>query len=103
MHYPNHRTKIVRKYNPLIFSYKHPKAKSLYQNPYLCAINIDASHKNTLTLIKAYQMISSRIEYDLVLVGRIDYKKSPLVSYVNDSQLQSRIHFTGYVPEDQLN
>lgn len=69
---------------------------------YITAINIQWVHKNVFTLIKAFCSISQSIEYDLVCVGKKPDNIEEIEYYINGTGLADRIHFTGFVSEEEL-
>lgn len=71
--------------------------------PYILFVGNVKPHKNLKNLIKAYELLKNDIEEDLVIVG----KKEGFItgdSYISNlnSDLLSRITFTGYVDDNEL-
>jgi glycosyltransferase involved in cell wall biosynthesis len=54
------------------------------------------------TLIHAYHKVAPQVEHDLVIAGKRGWYTEPLFELVRELQLERRIHFTGYVPDDLL-
>ncbi len=99
---PRYAGKVLRIYNP-VFSPLTPV--SFRQNPggkYITALNIRWSHKNTLTLIRAFERILNEVPLDLILAGSPPPDYSKLVSYIHDHKMESRVTFTGFVSEARL-
>ena len=99
---PRYAGKVRRIYNP-VFNPLSPV--SFCRNPggkYITALNIRWSHKNTLTLIRAFERIQGEVPLDLILVGSPppDYPK--LISYIREHGMESRVTFTGFVSEKRL-
>ena len=70
--------------------------------PYILAVNIQFLHKNTITLIKAYENIQNEIAQKLVLVGNIPDRVKFLVEYVKEHHLEEKVIFTGLVSEHEM-
>ena len=122
--FPENGGKIHRIYNPVSFASSlvtsmqnrldasnHDSASdSDYIGPvrkkvsgrYITALNIQWMHKNTLTLIKAYERICNQIPLDLVLVGKTPPDYAELLKYIDDHCLKDRITFTGFISADEL-
>ena len=99
-HYSKFKNKIVRIYNPINIKYV-PK-KDRVTKPYICALNIQFHHKNTITLIKAFEMIKDKVSHDLVLIGSVPERVKYLKEYVQQHNLEQRIHFTGFLPDEEM-
>lgn len=97
--FPWARDKIFRIYDPICFG------NSVSNGPkkYIMALNIQWEHKNVETLIKAFSLIASRIEYDLILVGRYPDSIDSLKELVRENHLEDRVIFTGFVSYEELN
>ena len=102
-YYPRHQSKIKRIYNPIDTDFSVPDTNSPVNQPYICAVNIAHVHKNTLTLIKAYEKIMGKIEHNLVLVGHVNHETRFLETYVKNKHLEERIQFTGFLSNEELN
>ncbi len=102
-YYPRCRSKIKKIYNPVDTDFPAPGEKPAAAVPYICAINIAYTHKNTITLIKAFEKIMSKIPHNLVLIGRIKQETGFLKAYVNDRNLEDRVQFTGYLEQREFN
>jgi len=102
-YYPQHRSKIIRIYNPIDTDFSPPPEKSKNTYPYICAVNIAYVHKNTITLIKAFEEIMDKIPHNLVLIGRIREETEFLRTYVRDNNLGNRVVFTGLVSKEEFN
>lgn len=102
-YYPRCRSKIIRIYNPVDTDFPEPGEKPAAAAPYICAINIAYTHKNTITLIKAFEKIMRKIPHNLVLIGRIKPETEFLKAYVNDRNLEGRVQFTGHLEQREFN
>ncbi|MDD4238556.1 MAG: glycosyltransferase [Desulfotomaculaceae bacterium] len=102
-YYPQHKAKIKRIYNPVDTDFSLPPEKHSSATPYICAINIAYRHKNTITLIKAFEKIMHKIDHNLVLIGRIKQETDFLRTYVSEHDLGKRVIFTGFLKEQELN
>ncbi len=69
---------------------------------YITALNIQMEHKNVFTLIKAFCSIADKIDYDLICVGKVPENYSEIQEYVRKSGYRDRIHFTGFVTDEEL-
>jgi glycosyltransferase involved in cell wall biosynthesis len=72
------------------------------KNPCITAVNIQHSHKNTITLIKAFERIRNIIPHDLYLIGRITPGTAWLADYVREHGLDNRILFKGFLDDAAL-
>jgi glycosyltransferase involved in cell wall biosynthesis len=102
-YYPRCQSKIKRIYNPVATDFSMPRGKSTIAAPFICAINIAYVHKNTITLIKAFQKIMHKIQHNLVLIGRIKKETEFLRTYVHEHNLEDRVQFTGFLEQQELN
>lgn len=74
-------------------------------NPYMFYPANFWPHKNHRMLLTAYGMYISRhpeSRLDLVFTGALDEAQHKLQSDVKQMGLERRVHFLGYLPEDQL-
>jgi glycosyltransferase involved in cell wall biosynthesis len=102
-YYPQHAHKVVRVYNPVNFA--APAAAENgppHPRPYLLSVNHRYPHKNTITLLRAFEVLRDCIPHDLVLVGKIHPSSRPLIDFVQQRGLAGRVSFTGYVEEGHL-
>jgi len=102
-YYPQHQSKTIRIYNPIDTDFSPPPPKNKNTNPYICAVNIAYVHKNTITLIKAFEEIMDKIPHKLVLIGRIREETEFLRTYVRERNLGDRVVFTGLVSKEEFN
>ena len=70
--------------------------------PYVMAFSALSAHKNIPRLISAFAKISSIVPHDLVLVGHMPVK-SAVRAEMEAAGGDERIHFTGYLPESDVN
>lgn len=75
------------------------------ERPFILCLNGYGEHKNTLTLIKAYQKIMDETELDLICCGGWmdeDYWEM-LQAYLQENDLRQRVHLHFAVPQAQRN
>lgn len=102
-HYPRRAKKVVRVYNPILFPANEPvREEPPHPRPYLLSVNFRYPHKNTITLLRALDLVRGRIPHDLLLVGKLHPSSQPLVDFVRERGLGDRVTFTGYVEESHL-
>jgi len=58
--------------------------------------------KNLGRLIQAWSSIADTVEHDLVIAGRMGWKTQPVVDAADRSPHRARIHFPGFVSDDDL-
>ena len=99
---PSCKDRILKIYNPIRF-----KTVKLEENRIcITALNIQHSHKNTLTLLKAYASLASKIKENLVLVGRKNFLpnvEQEINRITEENHLADRVLFTGFVKDEELN
>lgn len=76
--------------------------KEIQTTPYICALNIQFHHKNIITLIKAFELIKDEIPHNLLLIGKVPERVKYLVDYVDKNHLNDRIHFTGFIDDEEM-
>lgn len=74
------------------------------RRPYLLGVGNIQPRKNLKRLIAVYARLlkEDQIDHELVLVGNPAWKSSEIKHAMVDHGLQDRVHFTGYVTEDEL-
>lgn len=98
--FPRFTRKIVRLYNPVALS---PEPVVLRREPTILAVNIQYVHKNTETLIRAFEKISDFFSHRLILAGSPGGYGASLMEYVKGFPgLAGRVEFTGFLPEAEL-
>jgi len=80
-----------------------PKMSRLHEKPYLLFVGNVKPHKNLKNLLIAYKKVMNNIPHDLVIVG----KKEGFITGDNEilkmaEPLGSRVHFTGFVSDNEL-
>lgn len=100
--YPAHRGKIVQIYNPVFSDFFISADIHKAAKPYITAVNIQFGHKNTITLIKAFEKIKHIIPHDLYLVGRITEETASIVPYIDEHNLRHRILLPGFIDDRAL-
>jgi glycosyltransferase involved in cell wall biosynthesis len=102
-YYPRSAHKVLRIYNPIAFAPDPaPGEPRPHGRPYLLAINVAYPHKNTLTLLHAFQLVRDRIPHDLVLVGKIHLWNEYLRAFAKEQGMGSRVQFAGFVDEERM-
>jgi glycosyltransferase involved in cell wall biosynthesis len=101
-YYPIYKNKIKQIYNPIDTDFIMPRHNEEIKPPYICAVNIAYIHKNTITLIKAFQKIMKVIDHNLLLIGRINAKTEFLIDYINQNKLADRVKFTGFLDNQKF-
>jgi glycosyltransferase involved in cell wall biosynthesis len=71
---------------------------------YLLFVSTIEPRKNVLTLLRAFEQLVERNQYDgdLVLVGRIGWKSEDVVEHLRRSPWRSRIHHLDYLSREAL-
>jgi glycosyltransferase involved in cell wall biosynthesis len=80
--------------------------KSLLQTyglkpPFILFLGTLEPRKNIPTLLKAYADIREQIPHDLVLVGPQGWKWEPIFEAIKKWNIESRVHWVGYVPDQE--
>ncbi|MFA4936767.1 MAG: glycosyltransferase family 1 protein [Patescibacteria group bacterium] len=73
---------------------------------YLLTVGTIEPRKNHLLLLKAYERIINQhpdFDYDLVIVGTRGWLWRPIIDYWKKMKCTKKIHFIGYVPNNELN
>lgn len=96
--FPKERNKIIQIYNPIQFS-DFPKSD---EKRYITALNIQWTHKNIFTLIKAFNKIKDITDLKLLLIGRTPPNYDDLKHYVQENDLEHRVIFAGFVSDEEL-
>lgn len=99
-YYHRFANKIIKIYIPIDVK-RQEKDYNCKEN-YLVALNLQFHHKNIITLIRAYEKIKDKIDYKLYLMGNVPKRVSYLVDYVKAHNLEDKIIFTGFLPEQEL-
>ncbi len=98
--YPEYAHKTVRIYNPIALS---PGTAVFPREPLILAVNIQHVHKNTMTLIRAFEALLNVFPHRLVLVGRLPTSGSSFMEYVERRpELSRRVEFTGFLSDGDL-
>ncbi len=70
--------------------------------PFLLAVGAVSPRKNLVRIIDAIDKLKSDIPHQLVLVGGIGWDDALIQQRLRDQSVSNRIHFLGYVTEEQL-
>ena len=96
---PQYTEKYHTIYNPIRFKKFKWEGR---RDKYITVLNIQWLHKNVSTIIKAYGRIVNKTNLDLILVGKKPDNIDELVELVNKKNLSERVHFTGFVSDDEM-
>ncbi len=97
--YPQYRKKIHKIYIPVDCPLPEGEAA---EKKNIHALNLQFHHKNIITLVRAFEKIQGQTDQDLILMGRVPERVQYLKEYVKQHQLEKRVHFTGFLPEEQV-
>lgn len=75
------------------------KSKYCLPDKYIMSLSTLEPRKNIPMLIKAFESIAEKVDYDLVLVGRKGWKVDELLK---NNYSKKRVHFTGFVDDEGL-
>lgn len=80
------------------------KHKFDISKPYLIYVGQWREHKNVVRLIRAFGLFRRRhgLDYQLVLVGKIDSKYLRVAETIKELGLKDNVVLTGYVPDSDL-
>lgn len=93
---PQYASKIHKIYNPVICRNDINKGK---RKGIVC-INVNYQHKNFITTLKAYNKIKDIINEPLIVTSFFD--NTECLNYIKEQHLDTYIHFTGYLEENEL-
>jgi glycosyltransferase involved in cell wall biosynthesis len=71
------------------------------RKPFILFLGTLEPRKNILTLIKAFTGIKDQIPHDLVLVGQKGWKWEPIFKEMERPDLKERVHWVGYVSDQE--
>ena len=71
-------------------------------HPFILSTGQISPRKNIQGLIAAFARIKSEIPHHLVLVGGMGWDSYIVEAHLRDADLRSRVHFPGFVTDDQL-
>lgn len=71
---------------------------------YFLAVGTVEPRKNLITLLRAYRklLVDGLTEPRLVIVGPKGWKYNPIMEFIKEHDLEERVIFTGFVPDDDL-
>lgn len=99
-HFPQYRSKSIQIYNPIIFSDESWKPQ---KDPgYILAVNVGYPHKNTKTLLEAFEILAKKVPQDLILVGNSYMDVGLLEQWIALHPYKERIHWKGFVSRQEL-
>jgi glycosyltransferase involved in cell wall biosynthesis len=71
------------------------------KRPFILFLSTLEPRKNIVTLIRAFAGLKDQIPHDLVLVGQRGWKYAPIFKEIGRQKLQERVHWIGYVPDEE--
>ena len=71
------------------------------RQPFMVAFSSLSAHKNIGRLIAAFAKISSQVPHSLVLIGHMPEKSAEIRAELEKAG-DDRIHFTGFIPDEQV-
>lgn len=88
--------------NPIEYNKKYNdiKEKSIINNKYILSVNSFEEWKNQITLLKAFNLIKNKINYDLLLIGYGNPEY--LYRYIHNNKLDDRVSIKQNIEEDIL-
>lgn len=93
---PQYRDKIYKIYNPIYCESIVDEG----ERKNILVLNAGYLHKNTLTLLKAFNRIKDKTDHRLVIAGRFEVPK--YLEYIKNNDLDKYITLTGFLPEEEL-
>jgi glycosyltransferase involved in cell wall biosynthesis len=74
------------------------------ERPYACFIGTIQPRKNLARLLQAYALLLDHhaVAWDLVMAGKPGWYSESLVSLADELGLRRRVHFLGYVPDEDV-
>ncbi len=103
-HYPSFSNKIKKIYNPIIYRKNEDCSidKSLKQ-PYIFANNLSSPHKNSKTLLKAFESIIDKTHCNLIISGSFYKNDQETVELIERLESSKRLILTGYLSKQAFN
>jgi len=74
----------------------------LHSRPFIIMVASFQSRKNQILLIKAFEALADRVDFDLILIGKGSATLTSCKKYVSKSTINSRIHFRETVSDNEL-
>ncbi|CBW27192.1 putative glycosyl transferase [Halobacteriovorax marinus SJ] len=78
------------------------KEKYKIQKPFIFHIATMEENKNTLGILKAYELIHSEVEEDLILIGRGKKYKQKVIQYIQEKNLSNRVRILDEAIDEDL-
>lgn len=75
------------------------KAKYGLPDDYIMFLSTLQPRKNLKLLVEAFSDIQDKVNYDMVLIGRKGWQ---IEEFIDNYKLSSRLHFTGYVADEDV-
>lgn len=80
-------------------TFEEIKDKYSLPTKYIMTLSTLEPRKNIQILLKAFSNVFNKVEYDLVLVGRMGWKMEEII---NQYKSKDRIHVTGFVEDEHV-
>lgn len=95
---------VDERYHSTITIDEKARIRKQYQLPeqFILYIGTLEPRKGLDILVSAFLQLASNLSHDLVIVGKKGWFTDPIFGQVRDLELESRIHFTGYVADEDL-
>ena len=95
-----------KKYTPIDKNYCRDFLKNVYNltDPFILYLGGFSERKNVASALTAFSKVYKDLnkKYNLVIVGGYKDSSQRLVKLVNELKIESRVIFTGFVPEEHL-
>ncbi len=74
-----------------------------YEKQFILCVNNHRHHKNEITLLKAFHMISNEIPHNLIFLGKKEFEAYNLLEYINEHDLNDRVLLMEEITEQERN
>jgi glycosyltransferase involved in cell wall biosynthesis len=93
---------VHRIYNSIIFN-TNKITPMVIEEPFILCVNSMRTHKNYITLIKAFHRIKDRIPHKLILVGRWGEASQKIKDFIETNRLEDRVIIKSSLSEGERN
>lgn len=94
--------KVTRIHNSIIFN-KDQITEIVLEKPFILCVNSMRTHKNHITLVKAFSRIKDQIPHQLILVGGWGEASEEIQHFIKTNQLANRIDIRSSLTEGERN